>query len=260
MKYYYLENKNNKRAIPVQISSVKDYLLLLLTTMDSFLLNADQVSIADDRYSIPKPDTASLLIYKRRMFVFVNENKYFSVSFPFDYSPKELCFRLHTKTKEHGVKLTIDSLVLSHLRLGVNIISEDKSLSNAFYLIKSELSQEGMQPEYIGEVEEALAVLYKGESCYIRYDNDLDTYKKNYKHALNHLDIFFSDYKKFKIGLWKRMSTLEFIKLLDNDIPAQVLSYASDSGKVAIYDLLRELNKKERNNRRGIFSMEVDKV
>ena len=52
------------------------------------------------------------------------------------------------------------------------------------------------------------------ETGYVRYDSDEERMDIQ-KHPLYHLDIFFSNYNTFKIGVGKNLNLEEFRKILD---------------------------------------------
>lgn len=143
-----------------------------------------------------------LCIDKMSRLFFYKEKKYFSVSFPFSV---QIDGNEITDINTFSGK-SINSQSLS----SVISILEDSSFklnpSLTDYYIESDTA------ESIGIA--ILEEIFQSEPSYIRYDND-PTNENGKIHPLNHLDINYSSYGTYKIGLENEIKTIYFDNVLN---------------------------------------------
>jgi len=153
----------------------------------------------------------TLYIDKMSRLFFVNDEKYYSIVFPF-FALKE------------G-----DSLQFSFQN---NIDVNSQLISNVLSIIKCETFKHNCSLDFaepIYEIENDfdeyfwifMRELLLMEDGYIRYDFDEENHIKakengeEHKHPLNHYDLFYSSNASFKIGLEGKINETDFINVLD---------------------------------------------
>lgn len=130
-----------------------------------------------------------LIIDKMNRLFFYTSNKYFSISFPFSVilDEDEQIISIYTYSgKEFGFKNI--SAVLA-------ILQSDQYKINSslidFYIEPGSIDAEGL---FI------LEEIFQFEPSYVRYDHDAE-HENGKLHPLHHLDINYSTYGTFKLGL-----------------------------------------------------------
>lgn len=172
-----------------------DYARLLLNSAKLLLLDADGGKAASSA-------SLRLLVGKMSRLFLYKPGKFFSVSFPFN-------------VRVDGEKV---SSITSHLGNEV----ESYSISCALAILNDEKFRLMPSPidfwvdtdssELVGLT--LLEEIFFSEPAYIRFDTDPE--RENGKlHPLNHLDINFSSYSTYKVGLNREMYEKDFEDMLD---------------------------------------------
>lgn len=152
------------------------------------LVLSARILLLDYESQIPSSSNMKLVIEKMNRLFFYKDGKYFSISFPFN-----VLF--------DGDKITS---ITSYSGREV----ESKSISAVISILDNE--QFIMNPSLIDFYIEPLGIdssglflleeIFQFEPSYIRYDHDIE--RENGKlHPLHHLDVNYSTYGTFKIGL-----------------------------------------------------------
>lgn len=172
-----------------------DYARLIIYTARYLLLNLEITEIeCNSQLKLSVDKMSRLFFYKGK--------KYFSVSFPFS--------------------IQIDGNEITDINTFSGISLNSKSLSSVisilddpFFKINPSLTDyyiESNAAESLGV--NILEEIFQSEPGYIRYDND-PANEKGKLHPLNHLDINFSSYGTYKIGLENEIQTMFFDDILD---------------------------------------------
>jgi hypothetical protein len=177
-----------KRILPFQekdffspLRDKIDYAKIILFSTRTLLLNIDN----DD---VKCFSNMKLFVDKMSRLFFYKEKKYFSISFPFTVEIEEN--RIIQMTTLSGKK--VNSQTLSS---ALSILSDQNFKLNPSlldYYIQSN------NDESIGV--SILEEIFQSEPAYVRYDNDSKNVNGK-KHPLNHLDINYSSYGTYKLGL-----------------------------------------------------------
>ena len=158
-----------------------DYARIIIFATRKLLLNINNDDI--ECFSVMK-----LLIDKMSRLFFYKEKKYFSISFPFTV-------------------LMEDDKIIKITTLTGKIVN-NQYLSNALLVLNDE--QFKLNPSLLDYYIESnngeshginiLEEIFQSEPAYIRYDNDPKN-EDGKKHPLHHLDINYSSYGTYKLGL-----------------------------------------------------------
>jgi hypothetical protein len=144
-----------------------------------------------------------LIVDKMSRLFFYKNKKYFSVSFPF----------ITTLDNENNVieLTTYTGKRLDHQSISavISIIDSEEFKLNPS-LIDFYIEPNGIESSGVLLLEE----IFQFEPSYIRYDSDPDN-EKGKLHPLNHLDINYSQYSTFKLGLPKEI-TFDYFENLQN--------------------------------------------
>jgi len=166
------------------------------------------------RPNVPTEKLAGKLIlhvHKMSRLFFFNNNKYYSIAFPFfvsEYSER-LCFSFRND-------IEVDSQLISNVISIIKCESFNDKCSLGFAEPIYDIDN-----EYDGNFWMFLRELLLAEDGYIRYDKDekgfLDAKEKGeeHRHPLNHYDVFYSNNASFKLGLDNEIVQNEFVDLLD---------------------------------------------
>jgi hypothetical protein len=172
-----------------------DYLRLIVLSARHLLLNLE---IDEKNCS----SNIKLIIDKMSRLFFYKERKYFSVAFP-------LTTEIHkdkiTKITTHSGKELNNESISSVISI----------LDSAEFQLNSSLLDFYIEPnsnDSLGIF--LLEELILFEPSYIRFDHDPDNQKGKF-HPINHIDINYSQYSTFKIGL-KDVITTEYFESLQN--------------------------------------------
>jgi hypothetical protein len=172
-----------------------DYAKLIIYSTRYLLIN---VSIDN----IECNSKMKLLIDKMSRLFFYKQTKYFSVSFPFSVQvDKNRIADISTLSGK-----VVDSQSISSV---ISILEDPKFKLNPsltdYYIESDTGDSDGIM---------ILEEIFQSEPAYIRYD--VDPKNENGKlHPLNHLDINYSTYGTYKIGLEKHIEKLSFDDFLN---------------------------------------------
>lgn len=170
-----------------------DYIRLITLSARHLLLN------------IPDDGTATcrlrLLVDKMSRLFFYKDQKYFSVSFPLLVSVTD-DGEINALTTYTGSKF--DSKAIS----GVISVLNDPGFETDTSFVNFFLNQDHSDMSDIHLLEE----LYQSEPSYVRYDCDPTNVSGNI-HPLHHLDVNYSQYGTFKLGLSAEIDNAYFENL-----------------------------------------------
>lgn len=143
-----------------------------------------------------------LIVDKMSRLFFYKEGKYFSISFPFsvDINNSEV-----TELTTYSGKI-INNKSISAI---ISILDSEEFQAN-LSLIEFYIEPNSIESDGIFLLEEMLMI----EPSYIRYDVDVAN-QKGKLHPLNHLDINYSQYSTFKLGLAAPITELYFEDIQD---------------------------------------------
>lgn len=152
------------------------------------LVLSARILLLDYESQIPSSSNMKLVIEKMNRLFFYKEGKYFSISFPFN-----VLFdgdKIISITSYSGRE--VDSKSISAV---ISILDNEQFMMNPslidFYIEPFDIDSSGLF---------LLEEIFQFEPSYIRYDHDIE--RENGKlHPLHHLDVNYSTYGTFKIGL-----------------------------------------------------------
>lgn len=170
------------------IRNKNDVIVLLLETINFFLAGN----------LVKKDEKQKVIIYVDKMsrIIYELENKIFSINFPFYCQKEEDILKIKSEDIE------INEEIISHLLKIMNSI-ENGSPSEVLETMIDYVDIFGL-----------LFKLLTYEYGYIRYDHDKKHVNGN-MHPLNHLDINYLGTSQYKLGLYNKIRTNEFIDILD---------------------------------------------
>lgn len=175
----------------------REYVRLLVESARYLLLNFDTSHLTCN-------SSIKLYIDKMSRIFFYKEDKYFSISFPFT------------------VEIEGNSVISISSYLGKRVDNEVLSkmiavLDDADFKISPSLIHYFFSAESVEEnTIELLEELFQSEPSYIRYDHDPEN-ENGKLHPLNHLDINYSSYGSYKLGLNDRIVEKYFEGVLDTN-------------------------------------------
>ncbi|MEN5234344.1 hypothetical protein [Sphingobacterium faecium] len=198
--------QNNDFFAPIRTKS--DYVKVLLNTVKSILLHTEfskKLKIKSDEYLF-------ITIDKMKRVFFISDHKIYSIGFPF-------CI-VFNENDEITVTTSIGE-ELNHKK-----ISEIFSILNDEYYT----TNPSLIDFYIGNnidftVISILEQLIQTEPSYVRFDHDNSERTDQTYHPQNHLDINYSGYSSYKLGLNKKIDHDFFQNLLDNNFETIYLSH-----------------------------------
>lgn len=163
------------------IRNKTDYARIIVLGARILLLNSEANGI--EHFSHMK-----LFVDKMSRLFFYRENKYFSISFPFtviieDSEVVELTSYSGRKVDHKNISAVLSILDSHDFRLNPSLID--------FYIEPNSIETSGIS---------LLEEIFLFEPSYIRYDHDPE-HENGVLHPLNHLDINYSQYSTFKLGL-----------------------------------------------------------
>jgi len=157
--------------------------------------------------NIPTDDTEcnskmKLCVDKMSRLFFYKDKKYFSVSFPFSIQIDENEITDISTLSGKSINSKSLSSVIS--------ILEDPAFNLNPSLTDYYIDSDTAESVGIGILEE----VFQSEAGYIRYDNDPKN-ENGKLHPLNHLDVNYSPYGTYKIGLENEIETMIFDDILN---------------------------------------------
>lgn len=156
-----------------------DYIQILLLSMQILLLE-DNGNNSSSKMK--------LCIDKMNRLFFYKQDKYFSIAFPFFVSIDDNNVREIKTYSEEEIDFEKISSVLA--------ILNNEHYKNHKSLINLDIDTDIIDIKGIALLEELLLF----EPCYVRYDYDIKNQNGN-RHPTSHLDINYSQYGTFKLGL-----------------------------------------------------------
>ncbi len=159
-----------------------------------------------------------------RAFIYVEQNKYFSVTFPLNIkidNNNNLTLYIKNAPYELSNKAISDCIGV------VNTMKESGVLLEAW--VESSIDNEDHY-DYEMSILNILECLFSSEPGYVRYDYDPEHKKKN--HPEIHLDVNMSRDATFKLGLYEKLSPTKFKDIIDNNSNCSYLSDFEESNTV----------------------------
>jgi len=176
--------------------------------------------------NVPKGNTVGRLILyidKMSRLFFISKNKYYSIVFPFLVKKVEEKFFFSLKNI-----VEIDSELISKAMSILNSEHFEK-ISSIDFIEPIFEYEERINKKFWFFLKELLIF----EDGYIRYDHDVENYKRAKEkgkediHPLNHYDLFYTSNATFKIGLNNAIREEDFIRLLDINQKCEYLTNRS---------------------------------
>jgi hypothetical protein len=181
------------------IRDKEDYVRLILNSLQYILIGNDIEEVKlDDCNSKMK-----IVIDRMSRLFFYQEGKYFSVSFPFTLllDGDNNIIEVSTFT---GTIIESESVSMASSILKDGVFQLNQSLVD-YYIESTNVESIGI---------DLLEIIFHSEPAYLRYDHDPD--RVNAKlHPLNHLDINYSSYGTYKLGLNNLINENYFEKVVD---------------------------------------------
>lgn len=200
-----------KRAIKSSIIRCKaDLINIVINACE--LINQKQFTSLNSIDDLEKNYPFILIDKTSRIFLF-EESKIFSISFPLQIN----------LDKNHVIFLGVP-LTSGLLSIASSVLKDFDERKSVVELIEKIFENEeynellNADQQIIGEL---IGLFISYEAGYIRYDYDLENYEK-YKllgkpnlHPLNHLDINYSSYATYKLGIKNKLDIKTFLDCLN---------------------------------------------
>ena len=181
------------------IRDKEDYVKLILNSLKYILIANDIEEVNLNNCN----SKMKVLVDRMSRLFFFQEGKYFSISFPFTMilDDEDNIVEISTFT---GTIIDSQCVSLANSILKDGLFQLNQSLVDYFI--------ESTSVESIGI--DLLEIIFHSEPAYIRYDYDPE--RENAKlHPLNHLDINYSSYGTYKLGLGGIINERYFENLAD---------------------------------------------
>lgn len=194
--YYLNPVLKNKFFKPIR--NRKDIISILLESMRHILSG----------YKVPQEKSCGqmqLYCGKTSRLIYISDNKYFSINFPFFIDNSKDCF-IYGKNR-----FEIDNKVISEIsKINMEInFNNTNSFSSFFDIIVDIVDDEKIWYVFFE--------LLTFEEGYIRFDNDME--HTSLTHPQYHIDLFYNDHNKIKFGLVNNFDDVSFLDLIiSNDI------------------------------------------
>jgi hypothetical protein len=196
-----------KKFFPHERVKTKLRVLEILLEASRYMLQNLQVKSEDVSGKIV------LHVDKMSRLFFIQEDKSYSISFPFLLTMKNDSFSFSFNNE-----IEIDSETISHL---IAVIKDDTFIGEcSLDFADSVYSYEQDHHEKFWTLLRELVLLEDG---YIRFDKDEENFLKaqekgeERKHPLFHFDIFYTGRSTFKTGLYEPVNESRFVELLDTN-------------------------------------------
>lgn len=178
------------------IRDKKDFAKLLAVSARNLLIDFSEFGTLESSSSM------KLVVDKMSRLFYFKEEKYFSICFPFivlilDNGIVEISTLTGKKVDNKSISAVISILEEEQFQLNPSLID--------LYIASNDLSPLGI---------ELLEEIFQCEPGYIRYDNDPKN-ENGKHHPLNHLDINYSSYGTYKVGLSKVIPISNFEDVLN---------------------------------------------
>lgn len=218
---YILELKPFQCSIFTSVKHNKDCIKLLLETVRILQVYGNELLLS------PPSKGPYIKVCKNkinRIFVFLDNNKFVSIQFPFDII--KVSDQLNFKFKG----IDIDNKLVSEGLSVLAQLDEDK-----YHDIRHVLASD--DDEINPNTYDVLGSLALLDFGYLRFDHDPKNEKGDI-HPLNHLDVNYSKNGTFKIKLASKLSMQNFEDIFDKDKPCVSM----------FINLLSNLSNKKKNN------------
>jgi hypothetical protein len=144
-----------------------------------------------------------LHIDKMKRLFFFSERKYFSINFPFFINNS-----LDGNIIYDNYNKIIDSRIISKI---IELFSEKNILTSNNLVVFFDMLEDIYEEKNIWNI---IIELLTFEEGYIRFDNDAEHISE--LHPQYHIDMYYKESNKMKLGLKKIISEDEFLDLLDS--------------------------------------------
>lgn len=148
-----------------------------------------------------------------RLFCF-SDNKYFSMVFPFDIEiteERDITYRIYDSVSGIEIDNRLTALMkrmLDQIDFTQNTV--DEMIEKAYF----DVSGEGYTENEVENCFKLILRLLSMETGYIRYDYD-PIHENGTLHPRYHFDVNYSSKGTYKLGINKKMTTEDFVDLLD---------------------------------------------
>ncbi len=190
-----------------------DIISAIITACEMIITNQFS-SLIDETYLEQENYPFILIDNTSRLFIF-EDNKFFSVAFPFQIN-----------TEKNQISFLSIPISLGVLSIITSVFSDFDERKSIVYFTETILNNEEykyLPNEECQTIEELVAYLLSYEIGYIRYDNDPKNFEK-YRllgkpnlHPQNHLDINYSSNATFKLGLNSSINIRQFWDCINSD-------------------------------------------
>lgn len=202
-------------------SSLDSFTRIIRRKKDIVLLLIDIVRFISIHQEIPIVDQPvgklKIVIDKMSRIFIISDYKHVTFSFPFTLVQDEN-EGFYIRSPHYGV---IDSVVLSKIK---RLLLDDSTFEDACIssFADNVLDNLSVSPSFWSLLRELLLF----EDGYLRFDHDPDPERLHAtKHPLNHLDIFYSGYASFKLGVDKHLDEYDLPNILDLNSDCSWLSH-----------------------------------
>lgn len=154
----------------------------------------------------------TLRISKMNRIFFYSNEKYFSISFPYNIEEDSDGYKVFSPSAGEVSRITISKVK--------SILSDENIMSHGcISLLADNVLDESLSTPSFWAVLRELIMMEDG---YLRYDHD--THRENgHLHPVNHLDIFYSNKAGFKVGLDSKLPEKELIDIIDHESECRYL-------------------------------------
>lgn len=162
-----------------------------------------------------------LKVEKMSRLFFIENNRYYSIGFPFNFHINDSERRIIYKDL-----LNIDSKLISDV---ISIIKDVRFESDNFLDFADTFAE--IDDDYLGRIWILFKDLLMYEDGYLRIDYDPVEFQKaknknkEHTHPENHIDLFYSNGNTFKLGLMKRINKDFFVDLLNTKTDCTYLEH-----------------------------------
>tara|TARA_R110001583_G_scaffold136457_1_gene288307 strand:+ start:5342 stop:5977 length:636 start_codon:yes stop_codon:yes gene_type:complete len=182
---------------------------------DVIILTMNVIQFIGISSCIPIKEVAGKMVLRiskmNRIFFYSNE-KYFSISFPYNIEENNDGFKVFSPNAGEVSRVTISKVK--------SIFSDENIMSNGcISLLADNVLDESLSTPSFWVVLRELLLMEDG---YLRYDHDTDR-ENGHFHPVNHLDIFYSNKAGFKVGLDSKLLENELIEIMDYESECRYL-------------------------------------
>lgn len=177
----------------------------------SLILELLNILLVGEMIGNEKGEILIIIDKMSRLFCF-SDNKYFSMVFPFDIEiTEDITYRIYDSVSGIEIDNRLTALMkrmLDQIDFAQNTV--DEMIEKAYF----DVSGEGYTENEVESCFKLILRLLSMETGYIRYDYDL-AHENGTLHPRYHLDVNYSSRGTYKLGINKKMTTVDFVDLLD---------------------------------------------